>query len=158
MDADTLNAVYAAHAAALTLYARQWCRAADDVVQEAFVALALRSRLPDPIRPWLYRVVRNRAVSQARAEQRRSKHEAHAAQATWFVHDPGWGVDAATATAALGALPVEQREVIVAQMWGELTFAEIGVLVGCSAATACRRFAAGVTALRQRLGVTCSPT
>src|SRR5205807_3467026 len=94
------------HAAALVLYARQWCAAPEDVVQEAFLKLATRRPPPDNPVPWLYRVVRNAAVSAARTERRRQRHEAAAAAraAPWFASDTE-RIDAAAAAAALQALP-----------------------------------------------------
>ena len=49
------------NAAALVLYARQWCSAPEDVVQEAFLKLAAQKPAPDNPVAWLYRVVRNAA-------------------------------------------------------------------------------------------------
>ncbi len=51
-----------AHAAPLVLYARQWCDAPEDVVQEAFIKLVRQSRPPADAVAWLYRVVRNGAL------------------------------------------------------------------------------------------------
>src|SRR5260221_7643724 len=102
MGPEQLGRLIDAHAAALVLYARQWCASPEDVVQESFVKLAARSAPPDPILPWLYRVVRNAALSARRSEQRRRAHEAHAAarQPAWFVPSEGTALDAATAAAA----------------------------------------------------------
>jgi RNA polymerase sigma-70 factor (ECF subfamily) len=145
------------HAAALTLYARQWCDAPEDVVQEAFLKLIRQRRLPAHVVPWLYRVVRNAALSAARADRRRRHHEAVAATRTpaWFAHADTAGLDVQAATAALQALPIEQREAIVARLWGGLTFEQIGGLMGSSASTAHRWYAAGLAGLRERLQVPC---
>jgi DNA-directed RNA polymerase specialized sigma24 family protein len=104
------------HAAALVLYARQWCGTPEDVVQEAIAA----ARAP-----------------------------------VWFVDSDLAGLDAAATTAALRSLPPEQSEVIVARIWGGLTFEQIGEAVGCSAATAYRTYSAGLSALRKKLGAPC---
>jgi Sigma-70, region 4 len=53
---------------------------------------------------------------------------------------------------SLGQL--EEREVIVAHIWGGLTFEQIGEIAGCSASTAHRQYTAGLTTIRERLGVT----
>ena len=45
--------------------------------------------------------------------------------------------------------------VIVARLWGGLSFEQIAGVAGCSASTACRRYAAGIDALRKELGVPC---
>ncbi len=63
MDATTFGRLIDRYAAALILYARQWCSAPEDVVQEAFLSLMARVGVPDPVAPWLFRVVRNRAIS-----------------------------------------------------------------------------------------------
>jgi RNA polymerase sigma-70 factor (ECF subfamily) len=157
MDAADLDRLMDTHAAALTLYARQWCTAPEDVVQEAFLELVARRTLPDSPAAWLYRVVRNRAVSAARAAARRQRHESAAAARApaWFFTADADGLDAAAATAALAGLPLEQREAVVAHLWGGLTFEEVGQLAGCSAPTAYRRYAAAVAALREKLRVPC---
>src|SRR5262249_52793200 len=130
MDAQVLGQLIDRHAAALVLYARQWCRAPEDVVQEAFVKLAAQRRPPDSPVAWLYRVVRTGALSAARAERRRQRHECTAAAqgTSWFVPTPGAELDGETARQALEVLPAELREPVVAHLWGGLSFAEVGNL------------------------------
>jgi RNA polymerase sigma-70 factor (ECF subfamily) len=158
MDPDHLGYLIDRYLSALVLYARQWCRAPEDVVQESFIKLAKQSEPPIHPVAWLYRAVRNRAISESRAERRRQAHEGKAAaQASlWFTpsEDPS-GLDAQSATVALGALPLDQREIIIAHLWGGLTFEQIADLTGGSAATCWRRYAAGVASLRHKMGVPC---
>src|SRR5947209_15385841 len=114
MGPEILGQLVDRHARALVLYARQWCAAPDDVVQEAFIKLAGQKPAPGHPVAWLYRVVRNAAMSAARAERRRRRHESAAAgiAAPWF-HDERDGLlDSHTVTEALRALPAEQREII----------------------------------------------
>jgi RNA polymerase sigma-70 factor (ECF subfamily) len=158
MDPETLGRLVDEHAAALVLYARQWCAAPEDVVQEALLKLVTQRSPPTRPVAWLYRVVRNSAVSAARAAGRRRRHETAAAgRQAWFTGGAEAGLDVDSAAEALGALPLEQREVIVAHLWGRLTFDEIGKLVGTGSSTVHRRYAAGLESLRERLGVTCPP-
>ncbi len=160
MDAATFARLIDRYAPALVLYARQWCAAPEDVVQEAFLAVVARGGAPEPAGPWLFRVVRNRAISAARSERRRRRreHDAAARKAPWFYGDPGGELDTAALRDALAELPDEQREAIVAHLWGGLTFEEVGELMGCSTSMAYRRYVAGVGALRARLGgVVCPP-
>ena len=158
MDPDHLGYLLDRYLSALVLYARQWCHAPEDVAQEAFIKLA-RQKEP-PLHPvaWLYRAVRNRAISESRAERRRLNHEGKVAAraALWFTppEDPA-GLDAQAATDALASLPLDQREVIVAHLWGGLTFEQIADLTGGSAATCWRRYAAGVATLRHTMGAPC---
>jgi RNA polymerase sigma factor (sigma-70 family) len=161
MDSDRLGRLIDQHAAALELYARQWCEASEDVVQEAFLKLAGQSRPPDNPAAWLFRAVRNGAINAAVAARRRRRHEAEAAAGGrgWFrapQDEPAsTAIDPAVAGVELRHLPLDQREVIVAHLWGGLTFDQIGQVAGTSSSTAYRMYAAGLSALRERLGVTC---
>src|SRR5713101_8277784 len=102
MGPEAFSRLVDEHSAALVLYARQWCASPEDVVQEAFVKLTTLKPSPEPVLPWLYRVVKNGALSARRAEERRKRHEAQAAarQPAWFVPTEGTGLDAAAVTAA----------------------------------------------------------
>jgi RNA polymerase sigma-70 factor (ECF subfamily) len=155
MGPELLGQLIDRHGPALALYARQWCSAPEDVVQEAFLKLAALRTDPDRPGAWLYRAVRNGAISAGRSERRRLRHEGRAAVSPWFAPAEASRLDAAAAEHALGQLPVEEREVIVARLWGELTFDDIGSLTGTSAATAHRRYAEGLARLRERLGEPC---
>jgi RNA polymerase sigma-70 factor (ECF subfamily) len=158
MDPHWLGQLIDDHAAALVLYAAQWCCAPDDVVQEAFLHLAGQRHMPDNGVAWLYRVVRNRAISAGRSEQRRRRHETGAAANTprWLAASEGAALDARAAAEALQGLPVELREPLVAHLWGGLPFERIGALMGVSTSTAHRRYLEGLATLRERLGVSCS--
>lgn len=143
-----------AHSAALVLFARQWCDTPEDVVQDAFCKLVVTT--PNDPAAWLFRVVRNAAIDAGRSARRRTKREhASARPVRWFAETEVDGLDAATAIAALEALPPELREVIVARLWGGLTLEQAATAAGCSVSTAHRRFEAGISALRERLGVAC---
>jgi RNA polymerase sigma factor (sigma-70 family) len=157
VEPELLERLAREHAAALVLYARQWCGTPEDVVQEAFLKLVVQKRPPDKPLPWLYRVVRNAALMARRAERRRRQHETIAASRVpaWFVDSDLAGLDAVATTTALRSLPPSQSEVLVARIWGGLTFEQIGETVGCSAATAYRTYVAGLSALREKMGVPC---
>jgi RNA polymerase sigma-70 factor (ECF subfamily) len=144
-----------AHGPPLILYARQWCDAPEDVVQDAFLKLVALRTPPRETAAWLYRVVRNGAIDASRMTRRRQQREASARPAHWFVEPEVDGLDAEVAVAALARLPMDEREVIVARLWGGLSFEQIAALAGCSASTAFRRYEAGIAALREQLGVPC---
>jgi RNA polymerase sigma factor (sigma-70 family) len=145
------------HAQALVLFARQWCAQAEDVVQESFVKLAAQRVAPRQPLAWLYQVVRRGAISRRRAEERRARHESTSQRSElWFRSDPGAGLDAESATQALQKLPLAQREIIVAHLWGGLTFADIAKLVGTSTSSAHRLYLAGLAELRHALDEPCT--
>jgi RNA polymerase sigma factor (sigma-70 family) len=143
------------HSPALVLYARQWCAAPEDVVQDAFLRLVAQRQPPIDPAAWLFRVVRNAALDAAKIDRRRQKREAASVPARWFVEPEIDGLDAEHAVAALERLPGELRETIVARLWGGLTFEQIAEASGCSASSAFRRYEAGIAALRESLGESC---
>lgn len=158
VEPELLGRLFDQHAPALALYARQWCGAADDVVQEAFLSLARQRTVPDDVVAWLYRVVRNGAISAARSEQRRRRREARAStDEAWFARVDD-RLDAASAAALLHGLEPEVREVIVARLWGHLTFDQIARLQGCSLTTAHRRYHDGLARLHRKLEPPCPTT
>lgn len=157
VNPEELSRLLGERGPALVLYAQQWCGNPEDVVQEAFLELAQQPEAPDNAVGWLYRVVRHRALNSARSTVRRRRRESAAALPadSWFEPDVMGQMEAGEATEALRQLPVAQREVIVARLWGGLSFPQIAELVGTSISTAYRRYHAGIVALRERLGVSC---
>jgi RNA polymerase sigma-70 factor (ECF subfamily) len=122
-------------------------------VQEAFVQLAKQVKAPDEPAAWLFRAVRNGALSARRSALRRKRHETAAAEerSDWFESRPETTVDASAAAAALAGLYEELREAVVAHLWGGLTFEQIGTLTDTSSSTAHRRYEQGLKMLRERL-------
>jgi RNA polymerase sigma factor (sigma-70 family) len=156
---------------ALALFAAQWTDAPDDCVQEALIELARQRPVPASPVAWLFRVVKNRAISRARSARRRQRHETRAGELRLLAGSAGDGkygsagaspsraersaAEPVEIAAALALLADELREVVVARTWGGLGFEEIAALVGCSTSTAHRRYIAGLAALRERLDATC---
>jgi RNA polymerase sigma factor (sigma-70 family) len=160
MNHDLLAHLLDQHAAALELYARQWCDTPEDIVQEAFLKLAGQREVPANPAAWLFRVVRNRAIDAGHAARRRRHHESVAASGwqSWFEPDAGdrpGVLDPEGAAAELNALPIEEREVIIDHLWGGLTFEQFATVAGCSSSTAHRLYTRGLSTLRERLGVPC---
>src|SRR5262245_45627419 len=142
--------------AALTLYARQWCAAPEDAVQDAVCKMVGLRTSPIDTAAWLFKAVRNAAIDRGKADRRRARREAAAARPDrWFAERAIDGLDAADAVAALESLHPDQRELIVARLWGGLTLEQAASAAGCSVSTAHRRFEAGIEHLRERLGVKC---
>ena len=148
------------HGAALVLYARQWCDTPEDVVQDAFLLLVRQPKAPENAVGWLYRVVRNGAISASRSAARRARREASAGRRDppWFSPSRDDWPDADAVTRALQGLSPEEREAIVARIWGGLTWGQIAGLAGSTKSTVHRRYQSGLVALRERLGVRCPET
>ena len=150
---DEIEFLYRQHGPALVLFASAHLgdRArAQDAVHQVFLKLIesdALSRAEDK-KAYLFACVRN-AVLNERKVQRRSAPLVP--DSDWFVssnHDPAEELDLRR---ALWALPADQREVIVLHVWGDLTFMQIGNLVGISGNTAASRYRYALAKLRDAL-------
>jgi RNA polymerase sigma-70 factor (ECF subfamily) len=128
--------------------------AAEDIAQEAFLA-ALRA-LPRfdvrrPLRPWLHRIVVNRAIDWSRARALRGEVGAVAAadRAAPVACPAGLGDDVVQ---ALQRLPAEQRAVIVMRYLLDLTPGEIATALELPRGTVNSRLRRGLDALGGLIG------
>lgn len=157
MQRQTLQELFGNLGGALVLYARQWCKSPEDAVQEAFIDLDRCSPEPASPKAWLYTTTRRKAQNIARSESRRrgqleKKVQTNASEhATeyWLERQTHHGIDADEVLRGLEALDPDQREMIVARVWGELSYEELGELMNCSASSAFRRYAAALSALKR---------
>jgi len=142
----------------LLLYARQWAPSvadAEDVVQTAFVRFWKKN--PSASRehyPLLYTAVRTAALDLIRREERRATRENHPDSGmplegrVFAESQPEDDGLAPLAAAKLQELPVEQREVIVLKLWGDLTFQQIAETTGAPLNTVAARYRYGLAKLR----------
>src|SRR5205085_5171678 len=97
-------------------------------------------------------------AAQRSAGRRRRREDAVRVAESWFSRADDL-LDADDATRLLATLPLEEREPIVARLWGGLTSDEFAQLVNCSVPTAHRRYQAGLAELKLRLEGPCpNPT
>ena len=148
-DSGQLATLVEAHADALLLYARQWNDAiAEDVVQEAFLRLIREPQMPTSPKSWLYRVVRNEMIDRLRHQQMRQRVHSIIAN-DWFEPPPDKSrEDAEELAVALKRLPDQQREIIVAKIWSDLTYDEIAALMNLSKSHVHRLYHEGLSTLR----------
>ena len=156
IDTRQVTGWFDAHAAALVLYARQWLRdpsQAEDVVHDVFVRLIAQPRAPEDPAAWLFRAVRNAAISASRSVFRRRRREARVGgwQREWFEHRVDDLIDANDAQIALELLDTTAREIVVLRLWAGLGFQQIAELTGCSVSTAFERYRQALRAMRQQL-------
>lgn len=167
IDPLQLREIWNAHSDRVTLIARAMADPADsqeaeDAVQEAFIALATQTALPDDPLAWLVRVTRNRLLQWRRSRGRRQRREQQRdAQreptATWLMH-PQLAVDrrldGRAVTEALAQLPQDQRQIIVMHLWGEMTFERIAGVLNVSRSSVHRLYGRGLEQLKQRFNPT----
>ena len=136
---------------------------AEDAVQEAFVkahAALGRFRAGSPFRPWLLRIVANEARNRRRsagrraglalrsAEDRRPDDAAPSPESAVLARERrGWLL------AGVNALRDDDREVIAARFFLELSEAEAATLLGLPRGTVKSRLSRALGRLRDRLAV-----
>ena len=103
--------------------------------------------------PWLFRVVRNELISRHHESRRSRARENRVASERpgWFEPSVETRLDAIRAVEELQTLPIDQRELIVARIWGGLAFEEIAVLTESSRSTVHRKYCSALETLRRNL-------
>jgi len=158
---EAVTHLYAAHYRSLVRLGALLLRdtgAAEEVVQDSFVAMhqAWR-RLQDPDRALAY--LRQSVVNRARSALRHRKVvERHAApgdpDAASAEHGALLALEHAEVLAALGRLPVRQREVLVLRYYLDLTEHDIADTLGISRGAVKSHASRGMSALRTALEAT----
>ena len=142
IDTTQLRQLIDAHGAALVLYARQWCHAPDDALQEALIDLVRQQPAPETPVAWLYKTVRRRAMNLSRADMRRARHhrQASAEREPWFQPSSDSSDEPLDIEALLTQLSSQEREIVVARIWGALSLQQVAELVGSSTSAVHRRY------------------
>ena len=155
--------LFTRHGSALLLYARQFTDSladAEEAVQDGFVRFwraAQDGRIRAVKSPGLlFTYVRRSALDLVRSSNRRAVREEKAAE-TLYDRQPTFesGLEKeerrVAIEKALAELPGEQREAVVMRIWGELSFRQIGDVLGVPLHTVASRYRYALRALRRRL-------
>lgn len=131
--------------------------AARDLAQDTFLALCRKPLEPDDpkLGPWLYRVLRHRAIDRLRKERRMHRLEAPDASPTPEI-PPGLEAerrdDAARLEAALAQLPPRQQEIVWLRFRSGLSYREIAAITNTTTGGVGAQLHAALNRLRDRLG------
>ncbi|MEU1385196.1 MULTISPECIES: sigma-70 family RNA polymerase sigma factor [unclassified Nonomuraea] len=129
---------------------------ADDVTQEIWAAVVRglpRLRAPGRFTPWLFTIARRAVTDRLRAEYARSESAAESAAGPEPVtDDPADAVvDRAGLVAALSALPLPEREILVLHYLEDLPVEECAQICGIPAGTVKSRLSRARRLLRDHL-------
>ena len=149
--AETVRRLVETHWKGLVLFARQWTDDPEDVVQEAFVRRFQQTQAPVDEVAWLFRVVRNEAISRARRHRSRTARESQVAADECMFDRHDEQIDAREVSRALQQLDDDLREVVVMRLWGQATLQQIADALSTSVTTVHRRYERALELLRQRL-------
>jgi RNA polymerase sigma-70 factor (ECF subfamily) len=156
VNPDWRERLYDERAAGLLLYGQALglsCAEAEDVLHETFQALLRLPDMPGAPEHYLVRSFRNRALNHRRSRWRRLAREVEACR--WFEPPEDESLRERAAINALATLPEDQREAIVLKIWNEMTFEQIGELLGLSPNTVAGRYRYGLQKLRACLEGEC---
>ena len=159
-EESTIAALYDRHAAALYAYVLAITADvvdAEDVVHEVFERALRRQRqlfgLGNPV-GYMYRAARNAAYDRLRRQAVRERSSRQIVMSS--ILEPIDPIEKTESSqqinAALGALPVDQREVVLLKTYQDMTFRQIGRVMKCSANTAASRYRYALAKLRELLG------
>ena len=158
MNRTTLILLVDQHTPMLRALAHQMVRdeaAAEDLVQATFLALAGLAIPPNHPKAWLWQTIRRLGAASHRQRFRREKRDLRVAQSEACNPDPLEGLcrseDSASLQAALDTLSCEDRELLVAVLWGKLTFAEAAKVLGGSSSSLHRRYHQILNKLRKEI-------
>jgi RNA polymerase sigma-70 factor (ECF subfamily) len=120
---------------------------AQDALHQVFLKVIENGSLGQAIdkKSYLFACVRNAVLNDAKLQDRSMPLDVDSA---WFSPPDRDHAGERNLRRALGDLPNDQREVIVLHVWGELTFSEIGGLLGVSSNTAASRYRYALAKLR----------
>jgi len=136
-DARAFDVLFDRHHAAVYHFAATMLGegpAAEDVLQESFLAVARAAREYEPrgrMRAWLMRIVRNRCLNRIEQDRRRREVTGQVDAADAVAGDPapdaGLAADEAAAIvrSAIDELPERQREAITLYAFERMTYREI---------------------------------
>lgn len=151
-----LRAWYAwldANVARYLLFARSQTRSeadAQDVLQEVLLEAWRRGQAQPPDATQIFKTLRWRAIDLGRRTDRRVRCEQETAD--WWQpaedHETDRNVEL---EAAVQALPVHLREVVLLKIWGGLTFRDIAETLGLPLPTAASRYRYALAHLRHTL-------
>jgi len=148
----TIEMLYRRHSSALVLFAAaisgDRARAQDAVHQVFAKLLAQGIDHAANAKAYLFASVRNAILNDAKTRRREVALDAGAA---WFEPPDRDYAAELRLRQALAALDDGQREVTVLHIWGELTFAEIGEVLGVSPNTAASRYRYALARLREAM-------
>lgn len=146
-----IELLYRQHGSALLLFALAITferSRAQDAVHQVFLNLLERGDLGQvlDVKAYLFACVRNAALNETKIRQR---HVALDHQPNWFDPPNRDYVEELSLRRALGAIPDEQRQVIIMHLWCELTFSQIANVLDISVNTAASRYRYALAKLRE---------
>jgi RNA polymerase sigma-70 factor (ECF subfamily) len=148
-----IEVLYRQHGAALLVFATAISgerSRAQDMVHQVFLKLIENGNLSraEDKKAYLFACVRNAVLNEQKLGNRQTQLDTETA---WFSPPDRDYAGEQNLRRALGTLPDDQRQVVILHVWGELTFSQIGDLLGISSNTAASRYRYALGKLRDSM-------
>jgi RNA polymerase sigma factor (sigma-70 family) len=148
-----IELLYRQHGPALLLFAQAVTgerNRAQDAVHQVFLKVIEKGSLSRAMdkKAYLFACVRNAALNEGKLQNRNTPLDPDSA---WFSPPDRDYAAEQNLRRALGALPNDQRQVIVLHIWGELTFSQISDLLDLSSNTVASRYRYALAKLRDSM-------
>jgi len=143
---------YREHGATLILFAKAITgetSRAQDIVHQVFLKLIENGNLARAVdkKAYLFACVRNAVLNEHKRGARQTSLDTEA----WFSPADRDYAGEENLRRALGTLPDDQRQVVILHVWAELTFSQIGDLLGVSSNTVASRYRYALGKLREAM-------
>lgn len=158
---ETLEGIYDAYAAGVYGFMLSYLGSPEDTqdaVHDVFLRILKNEkrwrRMKNPV-GYLFKTARNEALSRLRKRAVRERARKALEQGMPIIQPVGSSAsheEAQEINVALGALPENQREVVMLKAYQGMTFQEIGHIVGISPNTAASRYRYALAKLRKLFG------
>ena len=122
---------------------------AEDTVQSAFVKLAAEDPVPSNCAAWLFAVTKRLSINERVSQSKRRSRELLVASQKAKVDGSAGNSGDLELRDLLNTLEECEREVVVARIWGGLSFDQIASVFGDSKATVWRVYQSGISRLRE---------
>lgn len=123
----------------------------EDIVQMAFVKLVVQDPVPVNCVAWLFTVTKRIAINERLSRNKRQVRELHIARRNSCPHRRQTDAESLALREVLEQLDDQQRQIVIARVWGEMTFDELAILFDEPKATVWRLYQAAISNLRERL-------
>lgn len=152
-NAVEIEVLYREHGAALLLFATAMTgqqSQAQDMIHQVFLKLIENGKInrAEDKKAYLFACVRNAVLNEHKIGNRPASLNEETA---WFSPPDRDYAGEQNLRRALAALPEDQRQVVILHIWGDLTFLQIGDLLGISSNTAASRYRYALGKLRDSM-------